>query len=170
MSAGAAEHYRRWFEYERDSHGKTLAALAAVPEALRASADYRKAVMLLAHIVEARRLWLHRLGAAAVGPTSVADFFPEGIELAEVAARSAAMEAAWVQYLAQLTDVELARVFEYRSLDGARFRNTVEDVLTQLFGHSWYHRGQIALLLRAAGAEPAVTDFIFWARESLPTA
>lgn len=33
------------------------------------------------------------------------------------------------------------------------------------FEHSSYHRGQIALLLRSAGAEPAVTDFLFWTRE-----
>jgi uncharacterized damage-inducible protein DinB len=54
---------------------------------------------------------------------------------------------------------------EYQSLDSGRFRNRVEEVLTQLFGHSWYHRGQIAMLVRAAGGEPAVTDFIFWCRE-----
>jgi len=34
-----------------------------------------------------------------------------------------------------------------------------------LFGHSWYHRGQIAMLLRSIGAEPAVTDIVFWARQ-----
>ncbi|HEX8068502.1 MAG TPA: DinB family protein [Pyrinomonadaceae bacterium] len=169
-SVGAVERYRRWFEYERDSHARTLAALAAVPEELRAAEGYRRAVTLLAHVTQARRLWLHRLGAAAEGPTSVADFFPLGIELAEVAARLEATEAAWGEYLARLTEAELARVCEYRSLEGPRFRNTVEDILTQLFGHSWYHRGQIALLLRAAGAQPAATDFIYWAREALPDA
>jgi len=30
---------------------------------------------------------------------------------------------------------------------------------------SWYHRGQIAALVRAMGAEPAVTDLVFWARQ-----
>jgi uncharacterized damage-inducible protein DinB len=44
-------------------------------------------------------------------------------------------------------------------------RNSIEDILTQLFGHSCYHRGQIAQLLRSIGAEPAVTDFVFWTRE-----
>jgi uncharacterized damage-inducible protein DinB len=38
------------------------------------------------------------------------------------------------------------------------------DILAQLFGHSWYHRGQIAMLVRAAGGEPAVTDRIDWCR------
>ncbi|MFL6198680.1 MAG: DinB family protein [Thermoanaerobaculia bacterium] len=44
---------------------------------------------------------------------------------------------------------------------------TILYILTQLFGHSWYHRGQIAQLVRALGAEPAVTDFVFWSREAL---
>jgi uncharacterized damage-inducible protein DinB len=41
----------------------------------------------------------------------------------------------------------------------------VEDILTQLFGHSSYHRGQVALLIRDLGGEPAVTDYVFWVRE-----
>ena len=49
--------------------------------------------------------------------------------------------------------------------DAGRFRNRVEDILTQMFGHSWYHRGQIAVLVRAAGGTPAVTDLIYWCRE-----
>jgi uncharacterized damage-inducible protein DinB len=63
-----------------------------------------------------------------------------------------------------LDERELSRVFEYQSWDGPRYRNSIEDILTQLFGHSWYHRGQIALLLRSSGSEPAATDFVFWCR------
>jgi uncharacterized damage-inducible protein DinB len=42
-----------------------------------------------------------------------------------------------------------------------------KNVLIQLFGHSLYHRGQIALLLRRIGAEPASTDFVFWTRQAI---
>jgi uncharacterized damage-inducible protein DinB len=49
--------------------------------------------------------------------------------------------------------------------DAGRFRNPVEEILTQLFGHSWYHRGQIAVLVRAAGGTPAITDLIYWCRQ-----
>ena len=38
----------------------------------------------------------------------------------------------------------------------------------KLFGHSWFHRGQIAMLVRAAGGEPAVTDLIYGCREGVP--
>jgi uncharacterized damage-inducible protein DinB len=69
--------------------------------------------------------------------------------------------------LTAVTDEELEREFEYQSLDAGRFRNGVDGVLAQLFGHSSYHRGQIAMLVRAAGGEPAVTDLIYWCRQSI---
>jgi uncharacterized damage-inducible protein DinB len=65
-------------------------------------------------------------------------------------------------------DDELTREFEYQSLDAGRFRNRIEDILAQLFGHSSYHRGQIAMLVRAAGGQPAITDLVFWCRQPVP--
>ena len=152
--------YRRWFEYEKESHAKTLASLYAVPEELRNLKEFAKAVHLVGHIIAARRMWLFRFGV--VGQN--AELFPSETKLAELPAQLSEMEAMWFEFLKQLNDAELARVFEYQSYEGARFRNTIEDILTQLFGHSWYHRGQVAMLLRSIGAEPAVTDFVFWAR------
>lgn len=161
MSEKMIDRYRRWFEYEQDSHAKTLASLNAVPDDLRQTEGFRKAVYLMGHIVAARRMWLFRLGMT----TENADLFPGGVSLAELPDQISEMERVWAQYLARLDDNELARVVEYQSYEGPRFRNTIEDMLTQLFGHSWYHRGQIAQLIRSIGAEPAVTDLIFWARE-----
>jgi len=88
------------------------------------------------------------------------ELFPGETRLDELPAQIEEMETLWSQYLSQLDDAELARVFEYQSYEGQRFRNTIEDILTQLFGHSWYHRGQIAQLVRSIGAEPALTDFV----------
>ena len=161
MNDSMIERYRRWFEYEKDSHAKTLDSLNAVPEELRASEQFRKAVYLLSHIIAARRMWLFRFGVVKEN----ADLFPKEISLDDLPDQLSEMETLWSGHLSQLDDTQLARVFEYRSYEGPRFRNTVEEILTQLFGHSWYHRGQIAMLLRSIGAEPAVTDFVFWARE-----
>ena len=159
-----ADQYRRWFAYERDAHDKTLASLRDAPEAARTSPTFQQAVDLLAHLVAARWLWLTRMGAVDRMPR---DVFPRRVPLAELERALADMHAAWDDYLARLDQAELTRVFEYRSLEGDGFRNTVEDTLTQLFGHSGYHRGQIALLVRSFGGQPAVTDFVFWTREPL---
>jgi uncharacterized damage-inducible protein DinB len=165
MAKTLLERYRRWFDYERDSHAKALASLASVPEAKRSSRGFAKAVTLMGHLAAARQLWLFRFGVTAEAPR---DFFPTGLTLSELADRVERVQSAWSAYLERLDDQALARVFEYQSLDGGSYRNTVEDILTQLFGHSWYHRGQIASLVREAGGEPAVTDFVFWTRQPIP--
>ena len=161
MIQDVVHRYVRWFSYEQDSHARTLASLNAVNEELRTAGAFQKAVDLMAHIIAARRMWLYRLGISH----EPAELFPRQAVLSELTEQLREMEAAWQAYLSGLSDSELARVLEYQSYEGARFRNTIEDILTQLFGHSWYHRGQIAMLLRSIGAEPAVTDLIFWARE-----
>jgi uncharacterized damage-inducible protein DinB len=162
MPTSLADRFRRWFDYEKDAHAKVVRSLESVPEPGREGPEYRKAVDRLAHILAARRVWLWRLGVVAEAPK---DLFPESVTLAEVAGSMPAVHALWDDYLAGLTDEDLERTVEYTSLDGGRFRNRVEEILTQLFGHSWYHRGQIATLVRAAGGEPALTDWIFWCRE-----
>ena len=63
-----------------------------------------------------------------------------------------------------LDDDELNRVFEWEATDGRRYRWDVEGVLTQVFGHAWYHRGQIAQLVAALGGKAVDTDYIFWSR------
>lgn len=162
-----ADRYRRWFEYEKDSHAKVLTTIrAAAPEA-QTSPAFAKAVTLLGHILTARRVWLFRLGAAAECPRPE-EFFPAGLSVSELSARAEATHAAWDRYLSRLDDAELARTFRYKSFDAGWFQDTVEDILTQMFGHSWYHRGQIASLLKSAGIDPPATDFVYWAREPVP--
>lgn len=157
------ESYRRWFEYEKDVHNLTLASLQTVPAEFRLDAGFQKAVSLLAHIIAARFMWLHRFGITA----EPVELFPANASLNDLPSSLSRMNALWSQYLGTLSDADLIKEFEYQSYEGPRFRSSIGDILTQLFGHSWYHRGQIAQLLRSIGAEPAVTDFVFWSRVPL---
>jgi len=158
------DRYRRWFEYEQDAHAKVIASLETVPVDRRESAEFRRAVSIFAHIVAARKVWLFRFGVAAAPSGAL---FPENPSIAAVAAEWEAARVQWLDFLAKADDDALARVFEYQSFDAGRFRNRVEDILTQLFGHSWYHRGQIAMLVKASGGQPAITDFVYWCREGV---
>jgi len=158
-----SDRFRLWFAYERDAHQGVLDALTACP-APGGDPRLQRARDLFAHLLAARRLWLHRLGVAAAGPD---DLFPTGVSLDRLRETATQVEADWQSYYDRLDQEELDRTFEYQSLEGDRYRNTVLDILTQLFGHSWYHRGQIAALVRESGGEPAVTDYVFWTREAL---
>ena len=163
MARTMASRLSRWFEHERHAHAEVLRSLQSVPEGRRSGPEFQRAVSILAHVAGARKVWLVRLGLAE-GPAGLA---PKDVSLGEVAEALEAVHARWAEYLGRVTDEELAQEFEYQSLDGGRFRNRVEDVLAQLFGHSCYHRGQIAMLVRAAGGEPAVTDLIYWCRQAV---
>src|SRR6266540_6502378 len=105
MAENMAERYRRWFEYEMDSHAKVLAAFKSVAASARQTEAFRKAVELAGHIVAARRIWLFRLGAAKDAPS---DFFPRGMTLSELARRMEKMHAAWSDYLAGIGEKKIA--------------------------------------------------------------
>ena len=153
-----ADRFRRWYEYERDCNAKSLEMLASVPTERRAAAEFQKAVDRMAHLVAARRRWLHRLGRLPEAPA----LFPQGNKLADLPALVADTEAAWVAYLSRLDERELTRTLEWQAADGHRYRWDVEGVLTQVSGHAWYHRGQIAQLVAGLGGKAVDTDYIFW--------
>jgi uncharacterized damage-inducible protein DinB len=157
--------FRRWFEYEKHSHRQVLASMQAIPADRRSSDQFQKAIKLMGHLIAARRMWLFRLGTSTECPASL---FPSDVVCDDLPGQLEPMERDWSRYLEDLDEHELARMVTYQSIEGDWFRNVVADVLTQLYGHSLYHRGQIASLIRAAGGEPAATDFIFWSRESTP--
>src|SRR5262249_17616528 len=142
MARELAQRFQRWFEYERDAHAKVLQSLESIPVERRSAPEFTKAVAILAHIAAARRLWLVRLG---IFPGPQGPLSPQNVTLAEAAELLHSVDAPWAAYLARASDAEIAQEFEYQSLDAGRFRNRIEGVLAQLFGHSSYHRGQIAL-------------------------
>ena len=53
---------------------------------------------------------------------------------------------------------------QYENSKGAKFENTVFEMLFQAINHSNYHRGQINSLLKKNGIEPVLTDYIFYKR------
>ncbi len=158
------EQYQRWFEYEKDSHRLVLESLETVPEEGRRSEPFQKAMTIMAHTVAARQMWLYRFGGPVERP---ADLFPKDVKPEDLRAALESVERAWSDYFRRLDEPELTRAFDYVTSEGTKFRSVVMDVLAHLFGHSFYHRGQIASLVRAAGGEPARTDLIFWTRETI---
>lgn len=161
-----ADYFKRLFEYEKDSYEKVFVSFETVPEDAHGSKEFQKAIMWLAHLVAARNLWLFRFGVKDNAPT-LEEFFPENLSLDEVRIRLNEMQEAWTEYLSRLDENEIERVFEYQSMEGDYFRNTVVDILTQLHGHSLYHRGHISALIRAIGGTPVETDYVFWTREAI---
>lgn len=134
----------------------TLASLRAVPAG---SPERERAVAIYAHLAGSAHVWLARLE----GRTPEHPVWP-ALDL-EAAATLSRETSAALRALAERSDeAELGRVVTYRTSGGQSFENTVGDILTHVALHGSYHRGQLALLARQGGGDPAATDFIVFAR------
>ncbi len=83
----------KWFEYEQDSHSKTIASLIDLPNEKKQTKEFQKAVDLYAHIVGARWLWLHRMGHAE---NMLDNLFPTGVNVEHLNDKTDKMNAAWI--------------------------------------------------------------------------
>ncbi|MFY9562235.1 MAG: DinB family protein [Terriglobales bacterium] len=148
------EHLLRILTYDHWANRECLSALSA------AAPTPPKVLRLMAHTLFAQKLWLERLQQVpqtmAVWPTSTID---------DCTALADQMLSAWKNYLTQLPPADLEKEVAYRNSKGESWSSRVEDVITHVLMHSAYHRGQVALEMRAAGLQPAYTDFIHRVRQ-----
>jgi uncharacterized damage-inducible protein DinB len=148
------EHFPRLFAYDSWANRQCLSAMQAAR--LVPSATVGK----MAHILSAEKLWFERLRhesqSLPVWPTA---------SIQECLALTNEIANLWGNYLTPLQPGDFSEKIEYRNSKGEPWSSRVEDVLTHVLMHSAYHRGQVALEMRAAGAEPAYTDFIHAVRK-----
>ena len=113
------------------------------------------AIRFIAHTLSAQKLWLERLRKQPQStPVWPASSIQDCIALADE------LQSSWASYLAHLPPDGLEQEIEYRNSKGELWSSRVQDVITHVVLHSAYHRGQVALEMRAAGLQPAYTDFI----------
>lgn len=136
----------RFFEFDTWANQESLRSLETM------NAPPERAVALIAHIAATQRLWLER----ALSLRQSVAVWPHW-SLAEVAKELSAVRGEWAHLLESR---ELSREFTYVNTKGQQFHNTVGDVALHVAFHGAYHRGQIAVLVRQHGGEPAYTDFI----------
>ncbi len=145
----------RLFAYDHWANQECLKALAA-------GAPETSTVGRLAHILSAENLWLERIQKV---PQSMAVW--PGLSLDQCAVLADDVARAWRDYLGTLAPDGLPATIEYTNSKGETWKSRVEDVLMHVIMHSAYHRGQIAMEMRASGLDPAYTDFIQAARQGL---
>jgi uncharacterized damage-inducible protein DinB len=152
------EHLRRQFAYDAWANAEVLSAMNAD----ESGASRTQPLQLLAHILSAERLWLERLKQQPQGLPVWPDFTSN-----DCRAQISELAELWREYFDQLSPPALSQTIAYKNSKGEPWASTVQDVLTHVVMHSAYHRGQIAILMRASGWAPAYTDFIHAARQGL---
>jgi uncharacterized damage-inducible protein DinB len=117
----------------------------------------------LAHLYSAEWAWYQRWhGTSPTGPLPF-DQFPD---MATVRQRWATQESNMRAFVDSLTDGDVARVIEYRTLNGAPGSSTIGHMVQHVVNHGSYHRGQLTTMLRQLGAAPAKSmDLIGYYRE-----
>jgi uncharacterized damage-inducible protein DinB len=148
------QHYRQLAGYDEWANREIIASF-------RASQPTARSLRWLAHIVAAEHLWLARVRQKAA-PFAV---WPElTVDQCETEVRKLA--ELWNELLAESSN-PLERLVAYKNSKGESYESLVRDILTHVFMHSAYHRGQIASEMRASGQVPAYTDFIHVVRQGL---
>ena len=154
--------FLRMFAYDCWANRECFAAMRA------AGSVSPDTVGRMAHILSAQKLWLERI----LKQRQSMPVWP-GSTIEDCMALADEMSSAWRSYLmqfksqlgTQLPPGSLDDQVEYRNSKGEPWSSRAEDVLTHVLFHSAYHRGQIALQMRASGMEPAYTDFIHAVRQ-----
>lgn len=152
--------FLRMFAYDYWANRECLAAMR------RAGSVSPDPVARMTHILSAQKLWLERI----LQQSQSMPVWPKGtIDQCMVLADE--MSIAWHSYLSRIANhyspESLEDKVEYRNTRGEPWSSRVEDILMHVLFHSVYHRGQIALQMRASGADPAYTDFIHAVRQGL---
>ncbi len=153
------EHYREWYEYEKDCNLKMLAMIESVPEDNRSDARFQRAVTLAGHLAACRENWLKYILLKNDNPVQ---WFDESCDPTTLRSRFAALESQWTDFLAHLDEEKLAQDFEFAIPDEGRFRLPTEVQIVQLIGHAHYHRGQVSLLTDQLAGETVDTDYADW--------
>jgi uncharacterized damage-inducible protein DinB len=142
----------RLFDFDKWANNESWQSLTAMTD------PPERAVAIIAHIAATQRVWLER----ALSMTQSVAVWPSW-SLAETAKQYSSVVGEWKRLIA--TD-ELSREVAYTNTKGRQFQNSLSDVALHVVFHGVYHRGQIAVLVRQNGSEPAYTDFIQAVRTS----
>jgi uncharacterized damage-inducible protein DinB len=147
---------RRLFDHLAWADANARDAVKTMPAS---SAEAKRATELFAHVAAAEHVWLARLKHR---PQEY-PVWPD-LDLATSAALAARTAAELRHYVDSLGPADHEREVEYVNSAGRRFRDRVDDILLHVAMHGAYHRGQIALVTRQGGGEPASTDYIAFVR------
>jgi uncharacterized damage-inducible protein DinB len=159
------EDIRQLYDYNAWANRRVMEAAAALTSeqfTTPLGSSFTSVRDTLAHIYGAEWLWLERFqGRSPVSLPEVKEF----TNLASLRERWLEHEARLLGFVRGLTQADLDRVMEYKTLKFGVYRNALWQSMQHLANHGTYHRGQVTTLLRQLGAQPILTDLMHFYRE-----
>ncbi len=147
------KHFTTFIEYEKWANTRILDALAQLKETDDKSLD------IMAHILLAQMVWYSRVDEKTAPPVWDKKSLDQCREMNTV------NHMLLNGFMAKQTDDSLGKVIKYQNTKGDKYSNSVAQILTHVFNHSTYHRGQIVERMKGKLPQMPVTDFIAFIRE-----
>jgi uncharacterized damage-inducible protein DinB len=154
--------YIRWADDRMVGALRTLTPEQYVREPAPGWTSVRATVV---HMAGAVMIWASRLDGETLTTRPTEADVPT-VDDAEALLRAG--HDAFDRIRAGLTPERLGAVWSYRNFQGQLASLPLWAVLRHVANHATYHRGQVASKLRLVGAEPPVTDLLYWAIEQTP--
>ncbi len=154
------------YEYDRWANGMVFEAASRLsPEQFTKNLGgaFPSVRDTLLHIVAGEWVWFQYWNADSLDAKFVADLqrrrdslFDRNLfqTFAEVRAKWVEVEKEQIDLVASTSDEALHRMMPYRTM-----YVPLVQLMQHVANHSTYHRGQVSLMMRQLGAEPAATDF-----------
>jgi uncharacterized damage-inducible protein DinB len=159
------EEIRTLFDYNAWANHRSLEAAAALPAeqfTKPLGSSFSSVRDTLAHIGGAESVWYERFRGGS--PAALPDL--SSLDTVEaLRTHWSEQETKLLAFVAGLTQADLDRVMEYKTLKFGVYSNPLWQSMQHLVNHGTYHRGQIATLLRQLGATPLATDLMHFYRE-----
>ncbi len=159
--------YNRWMNVKLyEAAGKLGATELALPR----GAFFGSLLGTLNHLMVADRIWLSRFAEhpaqfAALEnvrnmsrPTQLDEILHE--DFAALESQRTMLDLMMLEWVATLTDADLAHVLEYKNTKGVASRKRFSSLLLHFFNHQTHHRGQATTLFSQAGLDVGVTDLL----------
>ena len=159
------DEIRPLFEYNAWANRRSLAAaekLTAEQFTKSMASSFPSVRDTLAHIYGAEWIWLERFQGRS--PASLPDT-TQFKDVASLRERWNEHESRLLGFVRGLTQSDLDRVIEYKTLKFGVYSNPLWESMQHLANHGTYHRGQVTTLLRQLGAQPILTDLMHFYRE-----
>jgi uncharacterized damage-inducible protein DinB len=158
------------YEFNAWANGRMLGAVAAVKqeEFLRPmGSSFGSLRDTAAHIYGAEWVWLERFQGRSPAGLPDATEFQDVVPLRD---KWSELEARLHKFVSSLTQEDLNREIEYKTLKFGTYRNPLWQSMQHVVNHGTYHRGQVTTLLRQLGAQPVLTDLMHFYREQATAA
>ena len=153
---------QRLYDYGYWANKKLFAVMQHMPPeefTRQVAGSYGSVRNTLVHVLSAEWGWLDRCGGRQRGARLDPDDYPTPAALIETWSK---VEGYVREFLAGLSDADLAREVEFAIGAGPKQKMLIGDLLQHGANHAVHHRGQVALLLRMLGHPPGNFDLLFY--------